>query len=249
MLGSRVCWQLLLGWALLLGQPVFGDSGSSSSEQRSLQEPENPAPGSEEPENAVAEGPEKPLPESEEPEDLLPELDEPEQQVPVQEELEEKPLSDEELEEMEKDEREWLKQEKEKPCGSWLDYLQAIALGYYNKERKEYYKPDGRATLRTKKAIGTMISLKVVLMRTNCTRDQLPEYTRHGRLPFHIYRFYAKFPENCESLKGSEQECTFTLFGDQRRGSFHDMAVVSDKCSPMHPNEERHQRPRVTFRS
>ncbi|KAL8184019.1 UNVERIFIED_CONTAM: hypothetical protein K2H54_004068 [Gekko kuhli] len=225
MLGSRVCWQLLLGWALLLGQPVLGDSGSSSSEERSLrepgnpapvsegpenpapvsEEPENPVPVSEEPENPVAEGPEKPLPELEEPEDLLPELDEPELDEPVQEELEEKkPLSDEELEELEKEEREWLMHEEKKPCGSWLEYLKAIALGHYNKNQRQYYKPDGHAFLRTKKAIGTTLSLKVVLMRTNCTKDQLPADMHHRRSPYSMYHYFHQFSKNCVPVKGSE---------------------------------------------
>ncbi|KAL8184020.1 UNVERIFIED_CONTAM: hypothetical protein K2H54_004081 [Gekko kuhli] len=216
MLGSRVCWQLLLGWALLLGQPVFGDSDAE--EEPPLAESEGPVPDSPEPEEPLSESPEpeepvpdspepeEPLSESPEPEEPVPEAEEPEELVPELEEPEKELTSDELLEEEEKQDREWLKERLARPWNYEVNNIRQTALEHHHKHSQEYYSPFENANLITQKAIGTMIYLRLIVVKTNCTNDQRPEEEEsdHG----YYYRLYHadRYPRNCEPLSDSKKQ-------------------------------------------
>ncbi|XP_077184232.1 uncharacterized protein LOC143832931 [Paroedura picta] len=195
MLGSRMCWQLLLGWALLLGQPAFGDS------------------------DATEEPSEDSLPEelgsAEQTEDLVvPELGE----VPEPGNQESPTLtSDENLENEEKEGREFLKEDLTRPWNFEINYLQRAVLEYHHEHNPEHYITFENANLIAQKAIGTMIYLRMPMVKTNCTNDLRPKKGESDHA--YYYRLYRadRYPRNCEPLSDSEKEnCKFTFFEDAR---------------------------------
>ncbi|KAL8183936.1 UNVERIFIED_CONTAM: hypothetical protein K2H54_001620 [Gekko kuhli] len=189
MLGFQVCWQLLLGWALLLGQPVCGDSDAE--EEPPLAESEGPVP--------VPQEPEDPVPVPQEPEDPVPVPQEPEEPVSVPQEPEEplseesvdprvedmigRPLtseeiwmllgpSDEELERKAERARQWLEKARDDPYSHTIQDLKEIVLQHYNQKSNYIYTQYENGNIKIKKAIGTTTEVTLLLVKTNCTKEE-----------------------------------------------------------------------------
>ncbi|XP_077200392.1 uncharacterized protein LOC143840731 [Paroedura picta] len=224
MLGSRVCWQLVLGWALLLGQPAFGDWEATE---------------------------EPPLAESEEAVPTLQEPEEPgESENPTGRTLSDEELrmllgpTDEELERRAKESRRWLERDRE--SSSYLiPNMKQVALRHHHKNSHYIYMSYENGNVEVKKAIGTMVYIKFLLVKTSCTKEEAEVIRRQ------LFKYDDDDDEmlqdpsptkrkRCEvppPAKQEIEECTFTLFKDVRSHSWR-YVVTKHKCVPFGKHEE-----------
>ncbi|XP_053134477.1 uncharacterized protein LOC128337468 [Hemicordylus capensis] len=208
MRGSWLCLQLLLAWALLLGQLALGSEEAGEAED--VAELEVP-------------------PELEN----VPELEPLENQTAEEDYVPEEAWhmqdwdSDERAEERAEDMRRSLTEYS--PYMSHMTGLFKQLVRRYMKEKegKDYMHWED-VSMKVKKAIGNMVTIRMPLVEVNCTEEPwMDHYMMHylPRMPV--------FPRHCEVPPEAEQkrlDCTFTIFMDHRR--FGEDAVVSHRCFP-----------------
>ncbi|XP_048374190.1 uncharacterized protein LOC125445238 [Sphaerodactylus townsendi] len=233
MLRCQICWQLLLGWAVLLGHPVFGDLDAS--EEPPLTESEEPVPVSQDVEEPVA------LPEESEKEESEDSLNR--GQGPTSEELEMLfGPSDQELEERARMYRLRIERDRGRMYGFSVDHLMGIAVHHHNGKSDHIYTPYENGNVKVKKTIGTSIYLTLLLVKTNCTKEERPDETIYG---FDDYEEQLHNPspverKRCEVPPEAEQEvleCTFTIFRDARSPYSAD-SVTDRHCVPFGQRRE-----------
>ncbi|KAM3824701.1 uncharacterized protein M6D78_016158 [Vipera latastei] len=104
------------------------------------------------------------------------------------------------------------------------NYRKDQAIAHYNQENNgPYYKHLEDAQVEVKKALGIMVYVKMVLGKTNCTKNQEKE------AGVEYSRAYLE-KEGCQLLPQSYQEkhnCTFDIFIDMRTEK---QTVVSQDC-------------------